>query len=135
MKVHGGCHCGAIRYQADVDPARASICHCSDCQRLTGTAYRVSVPTRREDFVLLSGAPTLYVKTTADSGRPRVQAFCGACGSPLYTRAAAEDFQSYGLRVGCLDERRELAPRRQIWCGSAMPWAMRLDDVPRRDGE
>src|SRR5438270_9348216 len=135
MKVHGRCHCGAIEYEAEIDPARVSICHCSDCQQLTGTAYRVSVPTRREDFVLRSGSPTTYLKTTADSGAPRVQAFCSTCGSSIYTRAARDDFETYGLRVGCLAERRSLAPSRQICCRSALPWAMDIAALPRRERE
>src|SRR5689334_24868971 len=135
MKVHGRCHCGAIAYEAEVDPARVSICHCTDCQQLTGTAYRVSVPTRRDDFVLRSGTPTLYVKTTAESGAPRVQAFCPNCGSSSYARAPRDDFDTYGRRVGCLEERRALAPRRQIWCRSALPWAMDVGDVPRHERE
>jgi len=44
LRVHGSCHCGAISYEATVDTERVTICHCTDCQNLTGTAYRVSVP-------------------------------------------------------------------------------------------
>jgi hypothetical protein len=135
MKVHGRCHCGAVAYEAEVDPTRVSICHCTDCQQLTGTAYRVSVPTRREDLVLVAGEPRTYLKTSAESGRPRVQAFCATCGSPLWARAVGDDFETYGLRVGCLDERRELPPRRRIWCRSAMPWSLRIDDVPAHERE
>jgi len=74
MKVHGRCHCGELVYEAEVDPAQASICHCLDCQILTGTAYRVSVPAKAEHFRILSGVPKIYVKT-AESGNPRAQAF------------------------------------------------------------
>ena len=44
MKVHGSCHCGDIGYEAEVDPAQVGICSCTDCQMLTGSAFRVSVP-------------------------------------------------------------------------------------------
>jgi hypothetical protein len=84
MQVHGSCHCGSIRYEAQVDPNRTTICHCSDCQRLTGSAYRVSVPALEGSFQLLSGLPSVYVKT-GDSGSRRAQAFCSNCGSPLFT--------------------------------------------------
>ena len=43
MKIDGSCHCGAIRYEAEVDPGGVSICHCTDCQKLTGSAFRVTV--------------------------------------------------------------------------------------------
>ncbi len=44
MKVEGRCHCGQITYEATVDPEKVSICHCTDCQMLTGSAYRATVP-------------------------------------------------------------------------------------------
>ena len=98
MQVHGSCHCGDIRYEAEVDPEQTAICHCTDCQKLTGSAYRVSVPAREGSFQLLAGEPRIYVKT-GDNGARRAQAFCPRCGSPLYTYAA-DDPRIYGLRVG-----------------------------------
>lgn len=120
MKVDGHCHCGQIRYEAQVDAAQVSICHCTDCQTLTGTAYRVSVPASVKNFVLLSGAPKIYIKT-ADSGNKRAQAFCSNCGTPIYA-ADAHNPQTYGLRVGTLTQRAALPAKRQIWFHSALPW-------------
>jgi hypothetical protein len=134
MKVTGQCHCGAIAYEADVDPERVTICHCADCQALTGTAFRVTVPAPRARFVLLRGSPKIYLKTTAESGNPRVQAFCDNCGTPIYA-AAAQNATTYGLRVGALAQRAQLAPRRQIWCRSALAWAMDVADLPRAEKE
>ena len=70
MKIDGACHCGAIRYEAEVDPEKVSICHCTDCQTLSGTAYRVVAPAKREDFRVLSGVPKIYVKTGESGRRP-----------------------------------------------------------------
>lgn len=128
MKVEGRCHCGAIRYEAEIDPGLVGICHCSDCQMFSGTAYRVSVLAPKERFVLRSGNPTTYVKT-ADSGAKRVHSFCSICGSPVYS-CALEDPQAYSLRIGCLEQRMELRPAVQAWCQSALPWARNLADVP-----
>ena len=128
MIVHGACHCGAIAYEAEVDPARATVCHCIDCQKLSGAAFRASVPARVEDFRLLKGTPKAYVKT-AESGNRRVQAFCGDCGSPLYS-ADAVGAKVYMLRIGVMAERASLPPQRQIWCESALPWTVDLLDVP-----
>jgi len=133
MHVQGHCHCGAIRYEAEVDPEKVTICHCTDCQSLTGSAYRVTVAAPAGGFRLLQGEPRVYVKTTADSGNPRGQAFCPQCGSPLYTFAADQPQPaSYGLRVGCLVQRAELPPRKQIWCDSALGWTENLAGLPRR---
>jgi len=133
MKVTGGCHCGAIAYDAEIDPERVGICHCTDCQRLTGSAYRVTAAARREDFTLRRGSPRTYVKT-GDSGARRAQVFCGDCGSPLYTYAV-DDPAMFGVRVGSIDQRDQLIPRRQIWCRSALPWAMDIRALPQRERE
>ena len=68
MKVNGSCHCGTITVEGEADPDKVSICHCTDCQTGTGSAFRVSVPIPGDKFKM-SGQPTSYVKTTADSGR------------------------------------------------------------------
>ena len=128
MKVHGSCHCGAIAWEGTVDPARVAVCHCGDCQRLSGSAIRASVPAKAEDFVLLRGEPTRYVKT-AESGNRRVQAFCGLCGTPLYA-TDLDNPKIFNLRVGALAERADLPPQRQIWCEAALPWTADLLDVP-----
>jgi len=124
MKVHGRCHCGAIVYEAEIDPTQVSICHCTDCQILTGTVYRVSVPAKAGDLHFLEGAPKIYVKT-AESGRQRAQGFCGACGTPIYAADTREP-SVFNLRTGALAERGELKPARQIWCRSALNWAQDL---------
>lgn len=127
MRVEGRCHCGRIRYEAVVEPEKTTLCHCSDCQMLTGSAYRVGVPAPSATFVLKSGQPKLYVKT-ADSGNKRTHAFCGDCGAPVFS-AATSAGPVYSLRVGCLDQRAALRPVRQIWCRSAVPWSRSLQGV------
>jgi hypothetical protein len=58
MRIDGGCHCGFISFEGEADPARAQVCHCTDCQTLTGTAFRFAVPVSGESFKL-SGQPTI----------------------------------------------------------------------------
>lgn len=129
MRVEGSCHCGRIAYEATVDAEQVAICHCADCEMLTGSAYRVTVPAASADFDLKKGEPRRYVKT-ADSGAQRVHAFCPDCGSPIYSSAVANP-QRYSLRVGCLEQRAQLVPKRQQWCDSALPWAFDLSQVPK----
>lgn len=127
MKIEGGCHCGAITYKAEVDPEKTSICHCTDCQKLTGTAFRVTVPVP-EDKIAFSGTPKIYVKT-AESGNKRAQAFCPECGSHLYAASVGEGPKVYGLRAGTSDQREQLVPRRQIWHRSALHWLPEFEGV------
>jgi hypothetical protein len=122
MKIDGACACGAIRIEGEADPEKTQICHCTDCQTGTGSAFRVSVPVPGASF-RMSGQPTSYVKTTADSGNPRVQAFCPRCGSPIYSTSPGEGTQaSYMVRVGILRQRREFMPKKQNWFRSSLPW-------------
>jgi hypothetical protein len=65
MKIDGRCHCGRITFEAEVDPSTVTICHCTDCQTLTGSAFRANIPTSAASFVLRSGTPKSYVKTSA----------------------------------------------------------------------
>jgi hypothetical protein len=129
MKINGGCHCGAITYEAEIDPDKVGICHCTDCQQMSGTAYRVSVPAPTGAFRFLTGAPKIYVKTTAASGRPRQQAFCENCSTQIY--ASEHPTPSvYNLRVGTITQRAQLAPKRQGWRDSALPWVDDLSSIP-----
>jgi hypothetical protein len=127
MKIHASCHCGAIAYDAEIDLARVVICHCTDCQKLTGSAFRVSVGTTVDRFSL-SGDPATYVKTS-DGGARRAQAFCPNCGSPMFTYDVDAPHR-LGLRVGCIEQRHELRPSKQIWCRSALDWILELGELP-----
>src|ERR1700684_3707828 len=126
MKIDGGCSCGAIKIEGEADPEKVQICHCTDCQTSTGTAFRVSIPVPGITFKM-TGQPNIYVKTTADSGKPRVQAFWGTCACALYQARQGEAVQrAYAGRVGILRQRDQLVPRRQNWFRSARPWVLKL---------
>ena len=126
MKIDGGCHCGMITYTAEVDPDKVGICHCTDCQTLSGSAFRVSVPAAKEAFQL-KGKPKIYVKT-AESGAKRAQAFCQECGTPIYATAAS-DPQVFNIRVGTVRQRPDLRPKTQGWYRSARDWVNDLQSV------
>jgi len=128
LQVEGGCHCGAIRFAAQVDPERVTLCHCTDCQQLSGGPYRATVPAPAATFRLTAGDPRSYIKT-ADSGARRRHAFCGDCGTPIYA-TSVEAPQSYSLRIGTLDQRRALTPRRSVRNKNAV--AKSLPAVSRR---
>lgn len=128
MKVTGRCHCAKISYEADVDPKAVQICHCLDCQTLTGSAFRVTLPVSPEKFRLVKGSPKIYIKV-ADSGSRRGHAFCGDCGAPVY-RLPTDNTPTYSLRIGGLDQRAELGPPlRQIWVKRRLPWVTGIGEV------
>ena len=128
MKIDGRCHCGFITYEAEVDPDEVFICSCTDCQAISGTAFRWAVPVPEGSFKLLTGKPKTYIKT-ADSGKKRIQAFCPNCGTPIYS-VDAHERRAFGIRVGTLKQRAELRPMQQIWYRSALPWVADIRGVP-----
>ena len=129
MHIDGGCHCGYITYEAEIDPAKVGICHCTDCQTLTGTAFRTTVPAPKDTFKLLTGQPKIYIKT-AESGNKRAHGFCPECGTPIYATAAT-DPQAFGLRVGTIRQRAQLRPSKRGWCRSALDWSMNIESLPQ----
>lgn len=130
MHVDGSCHCGAIRYEANVDPKRVGICHCTDCQTFSGGAFRTSVLVGEEDLRLLEGNPKVYEKT-AESGATRQLAFCPDCGTHVYGMTDREGSKSYSVRVGTLAQRAELSPVAQVWSRSSVPWLDKIDGLHR----
>ncbi len=134
MKVDGKCLCGAVSYEAEVDTSKIVICHCTDCQTNSGTAYGVVAVVVDGTFKLLTGELRTFVKV-ADSGNRREQAFCGECGSPLWATSVGDGPKVHGLRVGTLAERDRLAPRRQVWLRSALAWVTGIGRLPGVDGQ
>ena len=129
MKIDGACHCGAVQYEAEVEAAQVVICHCTDCQTLSGSAYRVVVATVPGSFRLTSGTLSTYVKT-GDSGNRREQTFCPVCGSPIYSAPTGDGPRVMSLRVGTIRQRADLVPSTQFWMRSMLPWVRRLPEIP-----
>jgi hypothetical protein len=127
MQVDGHCHCGAIRFGAEVKPEQVFICHCTDCQTISGAPYRVSVVAPTRTFHL-TGSPAEYIKR-GDSGEEVVNVFCGTCGTALYSHKGERQPYVF-LRIGAIRQRRELVPTKQGFCKSALPWAMDITSVP-----
>ena len=134
MRVDGRCHCGAIAYDAEVEPGTIGVCHCHDCQQLTGSPFRANIPAPAASFRILKGQPRQYVKT-GDSGSKRVHAFCDVCGSPVYS-CAPQNPESYSLRVGALKQRHDLGvPVRQIWTKRRFSWVMLSSSIAELEGQ
>ena len=127
MHIDGACHCGLISFTAEVDASRVMVCHCSDCQVMSGAPLRAVVAAPIGLFKL-RGEPKRYLKV-AQSGNRRVQAFCPECGTPLFA-TAPENATSVIIRLGCVTQRAQLRPSTQIWQHSAMPWIADLRAVP-----
>ena len=115
----GGCLCGQVRYLANVEPMFTGVCHCTSCQKITGSAFNVAVAVPRT-ALSIQGSPKSYIKI-AESGQEVVLRFCPNCGSTILSEPAAMPAASI-LRAGTLDDTSWLKPTMEIYCDSAQPW-------------
>ena len=136
MRIDGGCHCGNITYEAEADPEKVVICHCTDCQTMSGAPFNAVVQISEKDFTLKSGTLKMYVKT-AESGNKRAQMFCADCGTRIYATSVDDPSNGspkiLGVRLGSVNQRDQVAPKRQIWHRSAQPWISDMADIPSFD--
>ena len=149
MKVDGGCFCGHVTFEAEVDPETVAICHCTDCQNHSGAAYGVVVGIVDGKFRLSGGELKTYQKV-ADSGSVRALAFCPECGTRIHAKTVGaktvgaktvgaktvgNGSSYFGLRVGTVRQRDRLKPRLQAWCRSAQEWVTDLRPIPKFEGQ
>jgi len=130
---YGGCFCGDVRYSLNEDPSTLYACHCTDCQRQTGTSFVLSMWVKEEALALLQGEPRRYEIRLTD-GRPKRATFCGRCSTRLWGEPTT--IQGFlVLRPGTLDDTSWLSPVAHIWTRSAQPWVPIPDDVLRFSGQ
>ncbi len=121
----GGCACGAVRYALNATPIVSYACHCTDCQRLTGSAFVLSAWIEKTQVELLSGEPTACGLATGERGS--TVHFCAQCGTYVW----AEYSPGFWLvRVTTLDNQVAYPPDMHIWTRSKQPWLHLSDDVP-----
>jgi hypothetical protein len=121
LPLTGGCLCGAIRYAIAAPIAALRACHCTHCQKNTGTGMSVNAVVASKDFAITQGTPKRFT-TTADSGRTLMRHFCGDCGSPLYAYRQVSP-ERYVVKAGTLDDPSGLKITAHIWTKSAQPWS------------
>ena len=118
---HGGCLCGAVRYEAAWPPEALVLCHCRHCQKQAGSALSV-VALLRRDNLRIRGRLKTY-DDRGSSGQPVWRRFCPACGSPVVTDTPGVEAQGMiFLKAGTLAETADLAPTLHYWTSSAQGW-------------
>ena len=131
-KLDGRCLCGNVTYSCDADPVMTAICHCTDCQRQTGSAFSVVVVVPGDSFEVRGDTLASYSTVGDDSGKPAERRFCGNCGSPIVTDAEAMPGLAI-IKAGTLDDRSWLEPQMEVWCESAQPWVPVVEERQRME--
>jgi len=129
----GGCACGDIRYRLLDDPLEVHACHCTDCQRLTGSAFVLSMSIQRSSLERLRGEPARFDFENPEGIRKR-NYLCPRCGSRLWGEPARFP-EIFSLRPSTLDDASWWEPTAHIWLASAQPWVSIPESVLRYDGQ
>ena len=114
----GGCLCGAVRFEISSQFVSAGYCHCTHCQRRTGTGSSANGRVPQEGFTLLQGAEELRSYQPA-GGVPKL--FCGSCGSALFSGEPFSDAE-VAVRLGTLDRDPGIRPHYRQFVESAASW-------------
>ena len=114
----GGCQCAKSRYEITERPRAIYTCHCSACQRLTGSAYSMAVLVP-DDAFHLTGVELRPIQRTADSGRVVIRYVCPECGSWVCNAARPDGRR---VRAGTLDDVSWLQPTLHFWTRNKQPW-------------
>lgn len=116
----GGCLCGSVRYTLKAEPMATVVCHCTHCQKVSGSAFSTNFAVKRDDVAFTGGTLTSY-DDKADSGNILKRSFCPKCGSSLMSESSGRPGMAV-LKVGTLDDVSMVKPGAQIWTTSAQPW-------------
>jgi hypothetical protein len=129
--LHGGCLCGAIRYELEPPLLRFAHCHCSRCRRATGSSHASNLYAEPDRFRWISGQGSLR-RYDLPSAQSFATTFCTVCGAPLphATRSGREIV----IPAGSLDAAPQLAPSADIFFGSRPSWSCANHTLPRFDG-
>jgi hypothetical protein len=130
LPVHeGGCLCGAVRYRVVGSPLSVAICHCTNCQRNTGSAFSVNVIFPKEALTM-EGSPAIY-EDKGDTGNVVRRVFCGKCGTPLESQSVFSAPEYAVLKSGSFDDPTMFVPDSEVYCVTAMPWWLQGGKRPR----
>ncbi|MDP6708333.1 MAG: GFA family protein [Alphaproteobacteria bacterium] len=124
----GGCACGAVRFRLHGEPIFIHACHCTDCQRLSASAFGISMIVEADRIETVAGTMTT-VEMVADSGRTKSIYFCPACGSQLWNKVPHRP-GLLTLKAGSLDAVDWFRPQAHIWTRSKQAWLQLADAAP-----
>lgn len=119
--LEGGCACRAVRYRLLSEPLIVHACHCTECRRLTGTAFALNALIETERVELLAGAPH-PVQVPGTSGKPQTILRCPGCQTALWSHYPGAGERLAFVRVGTLDEAGRLPPDIHIFTSTKLPW-------------
>jgi hypothetical protein len=129
VAMEGGCTCGAVRYRLKAKPIFVHCCHCTWCQRETGSAFAVNAFIEASEVELLKGQPVQQTLPSL-SGKGQVFWRCADCGVTVWSNYADAGPKFHFVRVGTLDEPSRAPPDIHIFTSTKLPWVILPEGVP-----
>ena len=129
MIRRGRCYCGAVHFAVDGDFAYALNCHCSECRRVTGSAFKPFAGIARSRLALTAGQGSLLVVGDATADH---DTHCAHCGSPLFS--VVRDGAYVHVALGTMQDDPGICPTAHIFTSSKAPWFTITDDLPQHEG-
>ena len=126
----GGCQCGAVRYEIGGPPRIVYACHCTECQRQSGSAFAMAAVFPGESFRITKGVPRMFARRTSPVKTMECW-FCAECGTRLYHMPGGASYPNRNIKPGTLDDSSWLMPTLHFWTRSAQPWVVIPDDATR----
>lgn len=130
-KLTGGCSCGDVRYELSEDPIFQLVCHCTDCQKSSGSAFAEILIVAADRLSIVGSEPKFFA-VKAESGRTMSRGFCGKCGSPLMIRRPETPLVAF-LQAGSLDDPGVFKPAAEVFTCRAHSLTKPIDGVSRFD--
>lgn len=125
----GGCLCGSLRYETRAPALFVHVCHCTRCQKSSGSAFTISMLIETFNVALTQGTPDCWRITGASGTRYDITR-CADCGTALWGRAHGRSEALAFVRVGTLDEPDRAPPMAHIHVGTRQRWVALPHDIP-----
>ena len=132
-ELTGRCQCGGVAYKVTAEPDMLIVCHCTDCQKQSGSAFGLVMVVPEGGFELTRGAVKTFDGVAA-SGKAKQGAFCPDCGCRIYHKNEARPGK-ISIRAGTLDDTSGLQPQAHIWTKSKQPWVVIPEGVKTVEGQ
>jgi len=129
FSADGRCTCGAVRYRLTSRPLFVHCCHCTWCQRETGSAFALNAMIEADRVVVLAGAPET-VTIPSNSGKGQTIARCPTCRIALWSNYGGAGDVVRFVRVGTLEEPARVPPDIHIFTSTKQPWVVLPPGVP-----
>ena len=120
LPIEGSCQCGALRYEINAAPMGIYCCHCTNCQKITGSAFVLSAAVPEPAFAFTHGKPG-KTEWRSDAGNSRYGHYCRDCGCRI-AHGQTPSIGVLSVRAGTFDDTSWIAPAGHIWTRSAQPW-------------